>query len=126
VAGVLSSAPAAPLPGLMTREDDYYFSHHGDLVKFQVYRVIAGKGTRYYIDAVSGTLLAKLDSSAQGYRWWHQGLHRLDFTAAMRGRPRWDVLMLVLMCGVTGLCVTGTYLGYRRLIHGRANENHYH
>jgi hypothetical protein len=126
VAGVLSSAPAAPLPGLMTREDDYYFSHPGDLVKFPVYRVIAGKGTRYYIDAVSGTLLAKLDSSAQGYRWWHQGLHRLDFTAAMRGRPRWDVLMLVLMCGVTGLCVTGTYLGYRRLIHGRANENHYH
>jgi hypothetical protein len=117
VAGVLGGAAAAPLPRLMTREDDYYFSHHGDIVRMPVYRVILGEGTRYYVDTVAGTLLAKIDSSAQAYRWWHEGLHRLDFGAALRGRPQWDVLMLMLMSGVTILCATGAYLGFRRLMH---------
>jgi hypothetical protein len=40
----------------------------------------------------------------------------MDFSAALRGRPQWDGLMLLLMSGVTALCVTGTYLGYRRLL----------
>ena len=61
-------------------------------------------------------LAAKLDANAQAYRWLHAGLHRLDFAASLRGRPQWDVLMLVLLCGVTAVCVTGAYLGYRRLM----------
>jgi hypothetical protein len=114
-AGILGSTAHAPVPQRMTQEDDYYFSHHRDLAPLPVYRLVLADGTRYYLDAVSGTLVAKLDRGAQAYRWLHQGLHRMDFTAAMRGRPQWDVLMLALMSGVTLLCVTGTYLGYRRL-----------
>jgi hypothetical protein len=102
----------------MTHEDTYYFSHHGERAQLPVYRVVLTDGTRYYLDAVSGTLIAKLDHSARAYRWLHEGLHRMDFTAGMRGRPQWDALMLVLMSGVTLLCVTGTYLGYRRLLRG--------
>jgi hypothetical protein len=49
------------------------------------------------------------------YRWLHQGLHRLDFAAAIRARPQWDAIMLLLMSGVTVVCATGAYLGYRRL-----------
>jgi hypothetical protein len=113
-AGVLGSTANA-LPQLMTQEDAYYFTHHRDLAPLPVYRMVLADGTRYYLDAVSGTLVAKLDHSAQAYRWLHEGLHRMDFTAAMRARPQWDVLMLALMSGVTLLCVTGTYLGYRRL-----------
>jgi hypothetical protein len=82
-----------------------------------VYRVILAGGTRYYVDAVAATLAAKIDPDAQAYRWWHEALHRMDFAAALRGRPQWDVLMLSLMCGVTFLCATGAYLGYRRLTH---------
>jgi hypothetical protein len=115
VARILGGTASATVPKLMTREDDYYFSHHHDLAPLPVYRLVLADGTRYYLDAVSSTLLAKLDRAAQEYRWLHEGLHRLDFTAAMRGRPQWDVLMLALMSGVTLLCVTGTYLGYRRL-----------
>jgi uncharacterized iron-regulated membrane protein len=116
VAGVLGGATAAPVATLMTREDAYYFSHHRDIVRLPVYRVVLGEGTRYYVDTVAGTLVAKIDPSAQAYRWWHEGLHRMDFSAALRGRPQWDFLMLALMCGVTFLCGTGTYLGYRRLV----------
>ena len=61
-------------------------------------------------------IVAKQDSQARAYRWLHQGLHRLDFAPALRSRPRWDALMLFLMAGVTVVCVTGAYLGYRRLI----------
>jgi len=100
---------------LMTREDNLYFSHHLDAVELPVYR-LAVSGSRYYADSVSGMLVAKLDTSAQAYRWLHAGLHRLDFTAWLRGRPQWDALMLALMTGVTVLCVTGAYLGFRRVL----------
>jgi hypothetical protein len=115
VAGVLGGTRSALAPELTTKEDAYYFSHHGGPVQLPVFRVILADGTRYYLDAVSGELIAKLDRSARAYRWLHEGLHRMDFTAAMRGRPQWDVLVLVLMSGVTLLCVTGGYLGYRRI-----------
>lgn len=100
---------------LLLQEDNYYFSHHREAAALPVYRLVLASGTRYYFDSVSGMLLAKQDSQARAYRWLHAGLHRLDFSAALRSRPLWDVLMLVLMAGVTVGCVTGAYLGYRRL-----------
>ncbi len=99
---------------LLTQEDSYFFSHHEPVV-LPVYRLILESGTRYYFDAVSGMLVAKLDAASRAYRWLHQGLHRLDFSAGLRTRPQWDLIMLFLMSGVTLLCLTGAYLGYRRL-----------
>lgn len=118
-------AAAGVLPGdgisiaaaeLLDEGDAYYFSHHATR-SFPVYRVIAddAERTRWYLDGTSGQLLSKVDSSLRWYRWLHLGLHRLDFTAAMRTRPVWDILMLVLMTGVTAVCVTGTYMGFRYL-----------
>jgi PepSY-associated TM region len=116
LAGVLTGSGAPITPQLMSREDNLYFSHHRDEVELPVYRIILpGSGIRYYVDPIGGMLVAKLDANAQAYRWLHAGLHRLDFTAPLRGRPQWDVLMLVLLSGVTLVCVTGAYLGYRRL-----------
>jgi uncharacterized iron-regulated membrane protein len=116
LARVLAGAGAPITPQLMSGEDNLYFSHHREVVALPVYRMILpGSGTRYYVDPVAGMLVAKLDANAQAYRWLHEGLHRLDFTASLRGRPQWDVLMLVLLSGVTVVCVTGAYLGFRRL-----------
>jgi len=114
-AAILGRSGQPPVPRLMMQEDAYYFSHHRDLARLPAYRMVLSDGTRYYMDPVSGALIAKIDRSAQAYRWLHEGLHRLDFAAAMRGRPQWDALMLLLMSGVTLLCVTGAYLGYRGL-----------
>ena len=100
---------------LLQQEDNYYFSHHREAATLPVYRLVLASGTRYYFDPVSGMLLAKQDSQARAYRWLHEGLHRLDFVAPLRSRPLWDALMLALMAGVTVGCVTGAYLGYRRL-----------
>jgi hypothetical protein len=81
----------------------YYFGHHRDAAPLPVYRAVRDdeSATRFYVDAVSGELIGKIDSSAKRYRWPHQGLHCMDFNAAMRGRPEWDVLMLLLLSGVT-------------------------
>ncbi|MGB6309486.1 MAG: PepSY domain-containing protein [Steroidobacteraceae bacterium] len=118
VAGVLGGMGATEHLELLTREDDYYFSHHRDSVPLPVYRIVRADppAARYYVDAISGELLAKIDRGAEGYRWLHEGLHRMDFTAGMRARPQWDILMLLLMSGVTAVCITGTYLGCRRLL----------
>jgi hypothetical protein len=100
----------------LNQEDNFYFTHHAAQASLPVYRaVLPDTGTRYYIDPESGMILAKFDVNARGYRWWHEGLHRMDFTKPLRGRPQWDALMLLLMSGVTLVCVTGAYLGYRRL-----------
>jgi hypothetical protein len=124
IAGALSAGVAASVPSLLTQEDTYYFSHHRERVSLPVYRLILrdGSATRYYIDAVSGMLTAKIDPGARRYRWLHEGLHRLDFTAALRGRPQWNALMLLLMSGVTTVCATGAYLGYRRLLRRQAPD----
>jgi uncharacterized iron-regulated membrane protein len=114
LAGALRG-PSTSAPELLMREDAFYFTHHRDAAPLPVYRMTL-TGSRYYIDPVSGMLLAKVDGNAQAYRWLHEGLHRLDFTASLRGRPQWDALMWLLMSGVTLLCVTGAYLGCRRLL----------
>jgi len=111
IAGVLGG----PLT-LISRGDDYYFSHPGDPVRLPALRLVSASGDRYYVDPLSGALLAKLDAGARGYRWWHDALHRFDFAAGVRGRPQWDVLMWALMSGVTVVCLTGVYLGGRRLL----------
>jgi hypothetical protein len=102
---------------LMTRADRYYFDHHSTPVSFPVYRVLASDNTqnRYYIDAVSGEILKKVDPNERGYRWLHQGLHRLDFTAGLRTRPTWDLLMIILLLGATIVSVTGLFSTWLRV-----------
>jgi len=109
---------ALRLPPLerLAHEDDYYFSHHRDVVRLPVYRSVTPDSTRFYFDAMSGELLGKLDGGARGYRWLHQGLHRLDFTATLRARPLWDIVMLALLLGASFIAATGSLLGIRRLL----------
>jgi hypothetical protein len=110
---------------LITHEETYYFSHHLDGAPLPVYRLAPRDDSRtlYYIDPVSGGLIVKFDRGAQGYRWWHEGLHRIDFFPALRARPQWDALMLILMTGVTATCLTGAYLGYRRLTRAKTEAS---
>lgn len=98
--------------------DSYYFSHHAKR-SFPVYRVILNDAerSRYYLDSVSGQILRKIDNAARSYRWLFEGVHRFDFSTGLRKRPLWDLIMWVLMLGVTGVCFTGTWMGVRYLRH---------
>jgi hypothetical protein len=102
---------------LITAGDAYYFERHDNHILLPAYRVISNDAqrTRYYLDPLTGALLASFDSNARWYRWLHQGLHTLDFTPGLRARPGWDVLMVLLLSGATLIAATGTYLGLRRL-----------
>jgi uncharacterized iron-regulated membrane protein len=104
-------------PQLMQGADQFYFSHHSTPASFPVYRVVLSEGekTRYYLDPVSGEIVKKVDASARGYRWLHEGLHRLDFVAIIRTRPVWDVLMVTLLLGASLVSATGLYSAFLRV-----------
>jgi hypothetical protein len=105
----------------MAEDDAYYFDFRSytsrDALPLPVYRIVLNDSeqTRYYLDPSSGELLRRADANGRAQRWLFSGLHRFDFTAWMRMRPLWDVLVLVLMLG--GLAVTGTgvYLAFWRI-----------
>jgi len=112
----LAGAHGVAAQGLMSEEDAYYFNRRDGFV-LPVYRVIVNddERTRYYLDPTSGALLQRADANGRWHRWLFGALHRLDFTAAMRARPFWDVLVLVLMLGGLAISVTGCYLAVRRV-----------
>jgi len=103
---------------LLTVEDRYYFSHHREYAALPVYRIILNDAdrTRYYIDAITGEISARIDRDARWYRWLHQALHRLDFSAAFRASVARDLVMLTLLVGMTAVCGMGAYLGFRRVL----------
>ena len=101
----------------LDREDNYYYSLGTDRVALPVLRVLHNDtaATRSYLDPVSGELLLTVDHSGRWYRWLHYALHRMDFAALWRQRPFHDLWMWLSLGGATAVCVTGTWLGIRRL-----------
>jgi uncharacterized iron-regulated membrane protein len=102
---------------LLSQGDNYYYSGH-DRVELPVYRLTLddSQHTRLYLSAKSGDVVGKVDAGQRRYRWWFEALHRWDFNAMLRQRPWWDFLVAPLMIGVTIVCCTGVYIGFRRLL----------
>ena len=101
---------------MLYEEDNYYFSYHNQ-VSFPVYKVIANNNekTIYYLSSLDGSISAKYDAANKGFRWFHLGLHRLDFTELFRSRPLRDFFMWFLLSGVTLGVFTGFLLGIKRV-----------
>lgn len=100
--------------GLMHREDSYYYGHKRD-VALPVYRVIMddAEQTRIYINTETGAVRS-LGSTGRWSRWLRTGLHDLDFPV-LRLRPIWDIVVILLLIGVTMVCATGTWMALRRI-----------
>ncbi|MDE0002533.1 MAG: PepSY domain-containing protein [Rhodospirillaceae bacterium] len=99
----------------LTEGDAYYFSHH-DKRRFPVYRIRYEDGERFYLDSTTGELSYAVDRERQWLRWVFHALHRGDFSALVRSRPIWDLMMWPLMLGVTVGAITGTWIGFQRVI----------
>jgi uncharacterized iron-regulated membrane protein len=98
--------------------DTYYFSHFDDPVRLPVYRIWSAKQSAlYYLDAVSGQLIAKIDRSNRIYRWLHGALHRLDFVDVLRAGVQRGFLMVLLLMGTVAASVAGLILALRRTSH---------
>jgi hypothetical protein len=103
--------------GWIDRGDAYYYSHH-QAVRFPVWRIVYddAQQTRYYFDPDSAELISKVDANRRWHRWLFLALHRGDFSAWIRFRPVWDIMLLPLLFGVSAGALTGAYLGIRRLV----------
>jgi hypothetical protein len=101
---------------LLPHGDAYVYAAPGQETQ-AVYRIISedAQHVRYYFDPATAQLSAVFDGNARWYRWLQQGLHNLDFSSALRTRPGWDILMLVLLTGATTISLTGVYIGARHL-----------
>lgn len=105
--------PEARIDRIQT-EDAYYYGLHSD-VTLPAWRLIAANGDRLYIGETSGRFVAGYDAHGRRLRWLFEGLHRGDFNTLLRTRPLWDVLMLLLLTGVTIGAGSGVWIGLRRL-----------
>ncbi|KRB92396.1 PepSY domain-containing protein [Duganella sp. Root198D2] len=127
---VLLHAVRAARPGvqvlaaeLIDSGDSFYYRHHGDR-DFPVLRVQfqLNDETTFYADPRKGQLVGHADRNSKWNRWLFNGLHQLDFAAAVRKRPLWDVLVAVLCVFGAMLCATGLFLGGRRISKLRNNR----
>lgn len=110
--------PGTPIieMGMITQPDAYYYAHKGEAT-LPAYRIIYGDAerTRIYLNPRTGEVAGYADSVSRSYRWWFNGLHRMDFAGWLRQRPVWDAVTLPLMLGVSLLTLAGFALGLRRL-----------
>ncbi|WP_309092158.1 PepSY domain-containing protein [Phenylobacterium sp.] len=100
--------------GLMRTEDAYWYGHH-DTVKLPVWRVVRADGTRDYIDPGTGELLRSVDGAAQGFRWWHLALHRLDVIPGFDRGAGWAAAMTGLLLFAGFSVAIGVWLAWRRV-----------
>jgi hypothetical protein len=103
----------------LLQKEDAYFYRGASSGQLPVVRVIvpAMKQTRFYLDAVSGQVLAVADPGARGFRWWHMAPHRLDFAWLRNGWLR-QTLEILLLAGVSAVCGIGAWMGVRKLMRG--------
>ena len=93
----------------LDHEDAYYYSGFDRKAEFPVYRARFAdpEATTFYLDGRTGRLAEALDNTQRQSRWLRTGLHDFDFFAGLRARPVRDLVVLVLLAGVTGVCITG-------------------
>ncbi|MDR2215360.1 MAG: PepSY domain-containing protein [Nevskiaceae bacterium] len=95
---------------------DTYFYGHKVKARLPVYRAIladAGR-TRLYIDPDTASLRV-VDASVRQSRWLISAMHDIDLPV-LRNRPVWDVLVLLLLGGVTALALTGCWMALKIII----------
>jgi len=103
---------------LLTTADGYYYNDHNHGQReFPVYKVVLNNSdtTHFYINPISGELAGFYSKQQRWFRWVFSGLHQLDFNSTIRSRPLWDILVWLLLIGVTAVSMTGTYMGLKRL-----------
>ena len=105
----------AASPVELLQDGDAYYYAHKDTVELPVFRAVLSNAerTHLYISPTSGDART-VDRNGRRARWLERGLHGIDFPG-LHGRPLWDVLVLLLLAGVTAVCITGTWMAFQRI-----------
>ena len=101
---------------LMSRPDAYYYPGADNPAPLPVWKAaLAGPGARVaYLDPASGRVRLGLDATARASRWIRYGLHDFDFPG-LATRPLWDLVVLLLLAGVSVGVITGVWLALKRV-----------
>jgi hypothetical protein len=112
-----SSRPYEPAEvRLVTEYESYYLDrHHQRPLPVLFVRLNDPESSAYYIDPRTARIVLNYSTPSRWNRWLYHGLHSMDLPWLYRYRPAWDVTVLTLMLGGTGLCVTAVVIGWRRL-----------
>ncbi|WP_169711672.1 PepSY domain-containing protein [Henriciella litoralis] len=100
---------------VLRKEDGYYYGHKRD-VELPVIRIVLNDPdrTRVYLHPETGEILRFVSATTKRYRWLENGFHNFDWPI-LRQRPVWDIVVILLLLGVTGVCATGTWMAYKRV-----------
>jgi hypothetical protein len=80
--------------------------------------------TWLYLTPSTGQIL-KVEQQDRANRWGYYGLHALDFAFLYRHRPLWDIVVVVLLLGVTVSSVTSIVPACRRLVRHARKRRRY-
>jgi hypothetical protein len=99
------------------REDAYYYGGYEHEAVFPAYRarLADAEGTSFYLDGQTGRMVKAMDNTGRQHRWLRYGLHDFDFGPLLRSRPLWDIVMWILLAGVTAVCITGAWMSWLRI-----------
>lgn len=102
---------------VMDQYDAYYRDRRRERPLPVVYaRLNDSVSTRYYVDPGTATVVGQYNARGWVNRWLYNGLHSLDFPWLYNYRPLWDIVVIALMLGGTGLCVTSIVMTWRVLV----------
>jgi hypothetical protein len=96
--------------------DDYYYSRDKTL-PLPVYKYIISDldKTVLYVDPLGVEVLKKMGQRNRFERWIYNGLHSFDFEIIRNKRPLWDVVVIILLIGVTALSFSGVVLTFIKI-----------
>ena len=76
--------------------------------------------TNYFIKGpINHQVIRKVETKNRVERWIYHGLHSYDFATLRNKRPLWDIIVILLLMGVTLLSITGAVLTYKKLFRRR-------
>jgi hypothetical protein len=119
LAAALHSRLSFPIARLtwLTRPDAYDYDGYEQPADLPAYRADLDDRARttLYLDPVSGRIVRAVDDVQRLSRWTRVALHDWDFPG-LRQRPIWDLVVALLLIGVTLTCALGGWLGIRRIV----------
>ena len=98
---------------LVTQYEAYYVDRHNTLPLPVIFVQLKDRQhSAYYIDPKTAQVVQAFDARSRWNRWLYHGLHSMDLPWLYRHRPIWDIVILALLIGGTGLCITSLMLAW--------------
>jgi len=91
----------------------YYLDRHGERPLPALFvRLNDDRGSMFYIDPKTASIVEAYDSASRVNRWLYHGLHSLDLPWLYRHRPAWDIVIVALLAGGAWLSVTSVIIAW--------------